>query len=156
MAGWQRQRQGNKLQALFKKKRESWPCVFYYIWILDLFLQQPWFQSKHISANVLCCGLLNPGPDGCTVWAYEFTTVTADLLVVQPEGAFSVILKTKLLAENNFSGGSDVAECENLEDGLSCYFITPKTPVNTLKSDSLVTFWTPESKTKGGPTSNLF
>lgn len=65
-------------------------------------------------------------------------------------------LKTELLAENSFSGSSDAADCENLKDGLSCYFITPKTPVNTLKSDSLVIFWTLESKTKGGPISNCF
>lgn len=53
---------------------------------------------------------------------------------------FSMIPKIELLAEDSFSGSSDAANCENSEDSLSCYFITPKTPANTLKSDSILTF----------------
>lgn len=136
---------GNKLQGLLKKKRESCPCFFYYIWNLNFFLKQSSVQSKYISVNVLWC---------CTLWIPEVTTVIADFLVVQSEGAFifQSFPETELLAEDSSSGSSQAADWENSEDSFSYYFIAPKTPADTLKSESFVNFWTPKSKTRGGPT----
>lgn len=57
---------------------------------------------------------------------------------------FQWFLKTEPCREQ-LSGSSDAADCENLKDGLSCYFITPKT-WHTLKSDSLLDPWNPRQR----------